>query len=44
MREELVSGDGNTGTVYFIVDERVDWRRSWKKLVGGVKAEVSGSR
>ena len=28
----------------YIVDERVDWRRSWKKLVGGVKAEVSGSR
>ena len=28
----------------YIVDERVDWRRSWKMLVGGVKAEVSGSR
>ena len=33
MREELVSGDGNTGTV---VDERVDWRRrgTLEKLVG----------
>ena len=36
MREELVSGNGNTGTV---VDERVELvsgeEAFWKKLVGG---------
>ena len=43
MREELVSGDGNTGTV---VDERVELvsgeEAFWKKLVGGAKTEVDG--
>ena len=42
VREELVSGDGNTGTV---VDERVNWSYLVaKRHSGGVKAEVSGSR